>query len=410
MYASASAIANDVSFYLPLAEQVAAPWFEMHTRLQTIVRNKGASDAEELRLLCALEKEEVWLKVGEPGMVAYVERVLGYEPKVAQERMRVARALAELPSIAAELAKGELTYSAVKELTRVAKWETEASWLEKALGRTTAEVQSMVSGRRAGDLPESPPKPENIRYFIHEELAATTFAKGREARKVLEEELGHAIDSDTFYSMLYDRVLSGHVSDRARHQIAVTVSGCDERAWQHGGGRAIEIPPSARELAECDAERIGSLDAKTPTRASQDISPATRRLVHQRDGFRCQVPGCRASRNLDVHHIKPRSKGGTGDADNLVTLCAEHHRAHHDGKLAIERARTGELHIARLEPEPTPARAAPPDVVARVIDALVGMGFRKYEARSLVDQAIPHVGDPDPSALLREALRRSPTR
>ena len=85
------AIANDTSFYLPLAETIAPRWLTMHARLQSIVRGKGATDAEELRLLCALEKDEVWLKVGEPGMVAYVERVLGYDPKTAQERMRVAR-------------------------------------------------------------------------------------------------------------------------------------------------------------------------------------------------------------------------------------------------------------------------------------------------------------------------------
>ena len=44
-----------------------------------------------------------------------------------------------------------------------------------------------------------------------------------------------------------------------------------------------------------------------------------------RDGNRCQVSGCPSRTELHVHHIKPRSKGGSHSADNLVTLCLFHH-------------------------------------------------------------------------------------
>lgn len=50
-----------------------------------------------------------------------------------------------------------------------------------------------------------------------------------------------------------------------------------------------------------------------------------------RDKFRCQQPGCKV-RNLallTIHHIKPRSEGGTNHIDNLITLCWEHHFALH---------------------------------------------------------------------------------
>src|SRR5262249_51336471 len=63
--------------------------------------------------------------------------------------------------------------------------------------------------------------------------------------------------------------------------------------------------------------------------------PKTRRFVHRRDHGKCTVPGCRASRFIDVHHIVPRYAGGAHSADNLTLLCDGHHRALHDGKLTI---------------------------------------------------------------------------
>jgi len=47
--------------------------------------------------------------------------------------------------------------------------------------------------------------------------------------------------------------------------------------------------------------------------------------ILKRDRFRCQVPGCRCRRNLEVHHIIWRSKGGCDDDWNKITLCKAHH-------------------------------------------------------------------------------------
>ncbi|MHC9538633.1 MAG: HNH endonuclease [Vulcanimicrobiota bacterium] len=44
-------------------------------------------------------------------------------------------------------------------------------------------------------------------------------------------------------------------------------------------------------------------------------------VILKRDRFLCQVPGCRCRRNLEVHHIVWRSKGGCDEHWNLLTLC-----------------------------------------------------------------------------------------
>jgi len=55
-----------------------------------------------------------------------------------------------------------------------------------------------------------------------------------------------------------------------------------------------------------------------------------RQRVLQRDGWKCQV--CGSCRNLHVHHIRFRSKQGSDDEQNLITLCSDcHHETHQHG-------------------------------------------------------------------------------
>jgi 5-methylcytosine-specific restriction endonuclease McrA len=49
-----------------------------------------------------------------------------------------------------------------------------------------------------------------------------------------------------------------------------------------------------------------------------------RTAVLKRDGYRC-VNCCQTGTELHVHHIIPRSEGGTNDLGNLVTLCGKCH-------------------------------------------------------------------------------------
>jgi 5-methylcytosine-specific restriction endonuclease McrA len=45
----------------------------------------------------------------------------------------------------------------------------------------------------------------------------------------------------------------------------------------------------------------------------------TRFLVYERDGNRCL--NCGATEPLTLDHVRPQCRGGTGDPDNLQTLC-----------------------------------------------------------------------------------------
>src|SRR6185369_8627599 len=79
----------------------------------------------------------------------------GLEFGAAREKVRVARALATLPAIAGAMERGELSFSKVRALTRVATSATEEELLIFAKAGTAAHVQTLVrSWRRVDRLAE----------------------------------------------------------------------------------------------------------------------------------------------------------------------------------------------------------------------------------------------------------------
>jgi hypothetical protein len=71
--------------------------------------------------------------------------------------------------------------------------------------------------------------------------------------------------------------------------------------------------------------------------------------VFARDGWRCTVPGCSSYRELQDHHIRFRSAGGSDAESNRTTLCAWHHqRGVHAGPARL-RIRGGAPRRLRFE-------------------------------------------------------------
>ena len=127
-----------------------------------------------------------------------------------------------------------------------------------------------------------------------------------------------------------------------------------------------------------------------PSRTTQSVPPRIRRCVLRRARHRCEVPTCRNSVFLDVHHCTLRSEGGTNDPNDLVVLCGAHHDAVHDGRLRIEGSAA--LGWTFLHADGTAYGAARAvqdiDVSVKVFHALRSLGFRHGEARRALDDLI----------------------
>jgi len=325
---------------------------QVHARLLTLRRRRARLDHEEMLALRDAIRVQVWREVGAASMREYLERVLGYGPRAANERLRVAGVLDAMPVLAKALASGELPYSAVREISRVAISATEEDWVDACRGKNLRQIEELVSQRAEGDRPDSPRRPELQKFVVRLELNAAEYALWRQARQQVQEEQGASMEEHQVFAAMCALTIDGPPAaaaskgskvatqaaekrrGRAKYQIAVSICSLCKQGWQHAAGRTIAIEPADVARAECDAQRIGSLEGP-PRRATQDIPPKTRRFVLRRDGDRCTVPGCRASRFIEVHHVEHRAQGGDHRPENLTSLCGGHHDAHHRGAVRI---------------------------------------------------------------------------
>ncbi len=114
--------------------------------------------------------------------------------------------------------------------------------------------------------------------------------------------------------------------------------------------RSGSAPREALEQFFCDAS-FAALIMDGPKvileygRSQPDIPAGLRRAVQRRDRC-CQFEGCdRSWAWCDVHHLRPRSRGGPTKLDNLALLCRFHHTMVHQKGWRLE-----------WDPEPTKKR------------------------------------------------------
>lgn len=231
----------------------------------------------------------------------------------------------------------------------------------------------------------------------------------REALAKLQRDAGEVLDDDAALLLLARAVLVGPSDEgRASYQVALTVCGRCQRARQQAQGELIEVGSEVLEMASCDAQHLGHVDAHVgvgPARAAQDIAPAVRRLVLRRDRGCCRVPSCRHATWVDVHHIAPREEGGGNEPESLVTLCGAHHRALHRGTLILERGTAGALLFRHADgtsygQEPDVLAA---DAGAKAFQALRSLGFKEREVR----WALAHVTGVNGEASVEARVRQS---
>jgi hypothetical protein len=388
-------------------------WRAAHETLSCRARERAAADAEEGRGLLAALRAAVHVHLGFGNFGEYVERLFGYKPRSTQEKLRVAEALEGLPELERALEQGALSWSAVRELTRVAVAATEATWLAAAAGKSVRQLEELVGGKRPGDSPDGAPDPALLRHVLRFEVAPETFALFREALRELRRASGQTLDDDSALLTMARHVLVGP-SDEGRASYQVSMSLCSQcgAGQQTANGSVVPVGSDVLAMAECDAQRTQPTvapHAHVGSRARQTIPPTVRRGVLQRDHHRCRVPGCRNAIFLDLHHIQPRADGGRHHPDNLLTLCSAHHRAAHRGELVIAGTSAESAEFRHTDGNLYGQPAAPArDAAAQVASGLRNLGFREHEVRAVLAE-LQREQRPRPltaSELLREALVR----
>jgi len=313
----------------------------------------------------------------------------------SREKVRVARALADLPRISAAMQRGSISYAKVRALTRAATPETEEQLLNLALAGTAMHVERFVGAWRRASRAEAAQQAD-VRH-LNRELALWVDADGMvvirarlapEVGAVVQRALQAAIDqlhreaaglpkgqglTDETTSTqrradalvrVAEAALAGDMVPSAtadRYQVVLHVDASSPTAVVDVNGHVVDVSAETSRRLGCDASAVvmrhaddgSALDVGRRTR----IVPApTRRALTTRDGG-CRFPGCTAT-SCDAHHIEHWADGGPSSLENLVLLCRRHHRLVHEGGFTLVRHGDGAFTFFR--PDGTAFDNAPP--------------------------------------------------
>jgi hypothetical protein len=125
-------------------------------------------DAATHRLLECIRQFDAecgWEPQGAVSCAHWLSWRIGLDPATAREKVRVARALGNLPAIDAALKSGQLSYAKVRALTRVATPGTEAKLLAAAMYSTGAQLERLCRGYRIATTADNvlPPPERSVR-------------------------------------------------------------------------------------------------------------------------------------------------------------------------------------------------------------------------------------------------------
>ena len=369
---------------------------ELAERIQTVAGRQAVLDHELLHLVGELDAAAgiAWFE-GITSTAHWLSWACSMSGGAAREHVRVARALRDLPLVDMLFAEGRLTYSKVRELTRLVGRAREQELCDIALEMTASQLARTVRAFRACD--GSRLEAESRKRLIWREnldgtvrvsvcLPAEDAALLRAAVEtaVVHERPDTAADplppgstgaeqADALVELARTYLAVGSLDalDDDRHLVVVQVS-AENLAHESG---ALDVPAGTSAVLSthpdrataaasslvagmCVIESAGPIEPATASRlvctaslvgavvdATGDVlalgrtrrlaSRAQRRALRVRDHGMCQYPGCGATRHVEAHHRAPWAAGGGTDLDNLVLLCGRHHVCVHEGGVRI---------------------------------------------------------------------------
>jgi hypothetical protein len=340
---------------------------ELEDEIAELASHIYAGTCRWLELIAELDRRGDFTESGSGSCAEWLAWRCGLMPRAAREHVRVARRLSELPLIHSAFSRGEISYSKVRALTRVADEESERELLELARHLTAAQLDRAVrcyrrvTNAEANDLQANAHLgwcwDEDGSFVLHARLAPEDGAlflralqAGRDTlwEREWKEEAGSAeprpafrpTNADALVAMA-ETALSAPAGRSAgeRGQVVVQVDAA-ALAFGDEGGCALEdgpalAPETARRLA-CDASVLNQ------GRKKRTVPPLLRRALRSRDRG-CRFPGCENHRFVDAHHIRHWARGGETTLSNLVLLCRRHHRWVYEGGYSAEALSDGSV-------------------------------------------------------------------
>ena len=152
--------------------------------ITTLAGHLNAAQYRFLKLLDEFDREQGWAGPGVRSLAHWLSWKCGIGELVAREKVRVARALRELPTIDAAFERGQISYSKVRAMTRAATPGNESQLLNIARHGTAEHIERLVRvyrrcRKRAETSPGETERRREERFYCFDEDEETTVFGGR---------------------------------------------------------------------------------------------------------------------------------------------------------------------------------------------------------------------------------------
>ena len=255
----------------------------------------------------------------------------------------LARELIPLPQLTLAAELGQIDWSKLWEIVRVASPETIEIFkrarrmlsLENEKALTGAETLEYLLAAFLSSQPVDAKVLEKVREEADKDLMAE---KARclpevfEARELAKSlgggELGASASEENDSDELLAQALGGATAES--HCCSDNCRESKQLTWatpEDGTVFLTRLVNHLKSQYENKRTRFGP-DSRHTTKAQKQE-------IFRRDRWCCATPGCCCSVWLEIHHIKPYSEGGKTVKENLLGLCSGCHRNLHKGLLKI---------------------------------------------------------------------------
>lgn len=366
---------------------------QLEDQITELAAHIHAATYRLLELIREYDACDGWSAPGLRSCAHWLNWKCGIDMGAAREKVRVARALKELPRISALFRKGRVSYSKVRAMTRVATRKNERYLLMIARHGTAHHVERAVRSYRkvkrieALDQENTRHEQRELSWYVDDE--GYWVLRGRfppEQGALIQNSLQQAMEenfqeqknvaAETCRDQWGEEIPPAAEPIACRRADALArmaqAYGSGEENTGSGGDRFlvhvhtdVETLKSDGTGAQAELENFGHVAAATAQRLACDagvvhwldnadgsaldigrktrsIPPAIRRALQRRDGG-CRFPGCTCSRFVDAHHIRHWADGGETSLQNLALLCRRHHRLVHEGGFAIRTSAHGAI-------------------------------------------------------------------
>ena len=297
--------------------------------------------AAVLGVLAEFDRRRVWAEWECWSAQQWLSWKCGLGRVAASERLRVAHRLPVLPCVRAGFESGTLSWSKVREITRVAEPDDEATWAEIAANATASQVATLVRQARKVTRRQAAKQLSDrsltsrvdddggmvLSLRLPAEVHATVMAAVRGRMTHTKGVAWATAAADALVELILGQV-------EVRTEVHVHVDG--DGAHLEGGG-AISLETA--EVLACNADRIDVIG----TGVDGEPVELDRRRGANRQQRRwlakhhrtCQFPGCHHDGAFEVHHVLEHSRRGRSRLRNFARVCGFHHRLIHLHRLQL---------------------------------------------------------------------------